>query len=79
MFLLSGGAAIQTLLLGLHAQNVASCWISSTLFCQEETRDALGVDEAWTALGTVACGPMPVGGATRPRLPIDLVDFATWL
>ena len=29
MFLLSGGAAIQTLLLALHAQGVASCWISS--------------------------------------------------
>ncbi|HEX6132206.1 MAG TPA: coenzyme F420-0:L-glutamate ligase [Actinomycetota bacterium] len=72
MFLLSGGAAIQTLLLALHAQGVASCWISSTLFCQEETRAALGVDDRWTALGTVACGPMPAGGAPRPRPPIDL-------
>jgi coenzyme F420-0:L-glutamate ligase/coenzyme F420-1:gamma-L-glutamate ligase len=72
MFLLSGGAAIQNLLLALHAQSVASCWISSTLFCQQETRNALGMDEGWFALGTVACGPMPEDGAVRPRPPLDL-------
>ena len=76
MFLLSGGAAIQTLLLALHAQGVASCWISSTLFCQEETRAVLGMDERWTALGTVACGPMPAGGAVRSRPPIDPWSFS---
>jgi coenzyme F420-0:L-glutamate ligase / coenzyme F420-1:gamma-L-glutamate ligase len=76
MFLLAGGAAIQTLLLALHAQQVASCWISSTLFCQEETRAVLGVDERWTALGTVACGRMPESGAPRPRPPIDPWSFA---
>jgi dehydro coenzyme F420 reductase / coenzyme F420-0:L-glutamate ligase / coenzyme F420-1:gamma-L-glutamate ligase len=78
MFLLSGGAAIQNLLLGLHARSVASCWISSTLFCQEETRAVLGVDDEWHALGTVACGPMPEGGAARPRPPVDLDDFLRW-
>ncbi|HSL10236.1 MAG TPA: coenzyme F420-0:L-glutamate ligase [Actinomycetota bacterium] len=76
MFLLSGGAAIQTLLLALHARGVASCWISSTLFCQEETRATLDVDDGWTALGTVACGPMPEGGAPRPRPPIDPWSFS---
>jgi coenzyme F420-0:L-glutamate ligase/coenzyme F420-1:gamma-L-glutamate ligase len=78
MFLLSGGAAIQNLLLGLSAQDVASCWISSTLFCQEETRGALGIPDEWFALGTVAAGPMPEGGASRPRPPLDLDDFVTW-
>jgi coenzyme F420-0:L-glutamate ligase/coenzyme F420-1:gamma-L-glutamate ligase len=76
MFLLSGGAAIQTLLLALHAQGVASCWISSTLFCQAETRAALGMDDRWMALGTVACGPMPEGAGPRPRPPIDPWSFA---
>jgi coenzyme F420-0:L-glutamate ligase/coenzyme F420-1:gamma-L-glutamate ligase len=76
MFLLSGGAAIQTLLLGLHAQGLASCWISSTLFCQLETRSALGVGDEWFALGTVACGPPPSGGAPRPRPPIELGEVA---
>ena len=72
MFMLSGGAAIQNLLLALHAQGLASCWISSTLFCQQETRAVLGADDEWYALGTVACGPMPEGGASRPRPPIDV-------
>jgi coenzyme F420-0:L-glutamate ligase/coenzyme F420-1:gamma-L-glutamate ligase len=78
MFLLAGGAAIQTLLLALHDQGYASCWISSTLFCQEETRAVLGLDEGWHALGTVACGPMPEGGADKPRPPIDPSDFLRW-
>lgn len=73
MFLLSGGAAIQNLLLALHAQGLASCWISSTLFCQQETRAALEMDEAWFALGIVAAGPMPTGAAS-PRPPIDLSE-----
>jgi len=78
MFLLSGGAAIQNLLLALHARSVASCWISSTLFCQEETRAALDVADEWHALGTVACGPMPEGGASRPRPRMELDDFLRW-
>jgi coenzyme F420-0:L-glutamate ligase/coenzyme F420-1:gamma-L-glutamate ligase len=71
MFLLSGGAAVQTLLLGLSAQGVAACWISSSIFCREEARGALGMDEGWLALGTVACGPPP-SGAPPPRPPFDL-------
>ena len=73
MFLLSGGAAIQNLLLALGAQGFASCWISSTLFCQQESRAALGMSEEWFALGTVAAGPMPVGAAP-PRPPLDLSE-----
>ena len=73
MFLLSGGAAIQNLLLALSAQGFASCWISSTLFCQEESRAALGMSEEWFALGTVAAGPMPAG-AGSPRPPLDLSE-----
>jgi len=79
MFLLAGGAAIQNLLLALHAQGYAACWISSTLFCQEETRAALGMDRGWYALGTVACGPTPGGGAApRPRPPVDLDAVLRW-
>lgn len=73
MFVLSGGAAIQNLMLALHAQGYASCWISSTLFCQAESRQALGMPEDRFALGTVAAGPMPVGDAPS-RPPIDMDD-----
>jgi coenzyme F420-0:L-glutamate ligase/coenzyme F420-1:gamma-L-glutamate ligase len=74
MFLLAGGAGIQNLLLALHAQRLGSCWVSSTLFCKEEARDALGLDDDWIPLGSVAVGPMPDGTPPdRPPLPVDEV------
>jgi coenzyme F420-0:L-glutamate ligase/coenzyme F420-1:gamma-L-glutamate ligase len=74
MFLLSGGAAIQNLMLGLHAQGLASCWVSSTLFCKEETREALGLPAEWIPLGSVAIG-RPPGGAPPPRPQLDVSEF----
>jgi coenzyme F420-0:L-glutamate ligase/coenzyme F420-1:gamma-L-glutamate ligase len=78
MFLLSGGAAIQNLLLGLSAQGLASSWISSSIFCREEAREALGMDDEWLALGTVACGPMPAGPRPPPRPAVDVGSVAAW-
>ena len=75
MFLLSGGAAIQSLMLALHAQGLASCWVSSTLFCKEETRTALGLGEEWIPLGSVAVGPPPAGAAPPPRPALDVSEF----
>jgi coenzyme F420-0:L-glutamate ligase / coenzyme F420-1:gamma-L-glutamate ligase len=78
LFLLSAGAAIQSLLLALHAQGLGSCWVASTLFCQEETRAALGMDDAWFALGIVAVGRAPKDGAARPRPRLDLDEALGW-
>lgn len=75
MFLLSAGAAIQNLLLAFHAQGFASAWVSSSLFCAEETRAVLGLDARWMPLGTVAVGRMPAGAAAPPRPPLDLSAF----
>ena len=75
----SAGAAIQNLLLAFHAQGYASAWVSSTLFCQEETRAALGLDDEWFALGSVAVGRMRKGGASRPRPSLDLSEHLGWL
>jgi coenzyme F420-0:L-glutamate ligase/coenzyme F420-1:gamma-L-glutamate ligase len=74
MFFLSGGAAIENLLLALHAQGLASCWASSTLFCKEETREALGLDDEWIPLGSVAVGPPPAGSIPE-RPTIDPTEF----
>ncbi len=71
MFLLSGGAAIENLLLALEAGALASSWISSSLFCRAEARAALDLEEEWLPLGTVAVGPPP-GTAPRPRPPRPL-------
>jgi coenzyme F420-0:L-glutamate ligase / coenzyme F420-1:gamma-L-glutamate ligase len=76
MFLLSGGAAIQNLLLALSAQGLASSWISSSIFCREEARAVLGMGEEWLALGTIACGRMPREVAVRPRPAIGIDDVA---
>jgi coenzyme F420-0:L-glutamate ligase/coenzyme F420-1:gamma-L-glutamate ligase len=74
MFLLSGGAAIQALMLALHAQGLDSCWVSSTLFCKEETREALGLDDEWIPLGSVAVGRRQ-DDEPPPRPPLDVGDF----
>ena len=72
MFLLSGGAAIQNLMLGLHAQGLASCWVSSTLFCKQETREALGLPDEWIPLGSLAIGrPGTNGPPPRPTLDVS--------
>ena len=73
-FLLSAGAAIQNLLLALHAQCIGSCWVAAPLFAQDATRAALGMDEAWLATGIVAAGPMEAGAAAPPGPPPDLSD-----
>jgi len=78
MFLLSGGAAIQNLMLALHAQGLASCWVSSTLFCKEETRHALGLPEYWIPLGSLAVG-RPPAGEPPARPPLDATDFLVHL
>ena len=60
------GAAIQNLLLALHAQGLASCWVSSTLFCKEETREALGVATSGSPSARWPAGPMPRGPHLAP-------------
>lgn len=69
MFLLATGAMVQSFLLALHAQGHGGAWVSSTLFCKDEAREALGLEPEWLPMGSVACGP--VEGDPPPRPPID--------
>jgi coenzyme F420-0:L-glutamate ligase/coenzyme F420-1:gamma-L-glutamate ligase len=78
MFLLSAGAAVQNFMLALHAQGLASCWVSSTLFCKEETREALALGNEWLSMGSIAVGKPPnEQPPPRPSVPLD--DFVRYL
>ncbi|MGH2740471.1 MAG: coenzyme F420-0:L-glutamate ligase [Actinomycetota bacterium] len=70
MFLLATGAAVQNFMLALHAQGYGSCWVSSTLFCKDEVREAIGLEDEWLPMGSVAAGLAPEEDRP-PRAPID--------
>jgi coenzyme F420-0:L-glutamate ligase/coenzyme F420-1:gamma-L-glutamate ligase len=70
MFVLATGAGVQNFMLALHAQGFASAWVSSSLFCKEDTREELGLDPGWEPMGVVAAGPPPEG-SPPPRPPLD--------
>jgi coenzyme F420-0:L-glutamate ligase/coenzyme F420-1:gamma-L-glutamate ligase len=72
-FLLSSGAAIQGLLLGLHAQGLASIWLPSPPVRPEAMREALSLDDEWTPAGIVAAG-WPPAESPPPGPPLDLPE-----
>ena len=67
LFVLSGGAAIEAMLVALAARGLGGAWTSSTVFCADTVRATLDVPATWEPLGTVAVGWPSVRPDPRPR------------
>src|SRR5690606_6854667 len=66
MFTVAAGAAVPGLLVVAAAEEIGSCWVGSTIFAAEITREQLGLAGDWQPLVAVAIGYPVAGLAPRP-------------
>ena len=69
MFVLSMGAAVQSLLVRLAVEGLGAAWVSSTLFCPDDVRDALDLPSDHEPMGAIAVGAPATAPSPRPEAP----------
>jgi coenzyme F420-0:L-glutamate ligase/coenzyme F420-1:gamma-L-glutamate ligase len=72
MFVVAGGAGVQSFLVQLAVERLGSAWVSSALFCADVVQEVL--DISWEPLGVVAIGhPAEQLGPRTDRDPAAFV------
>jgi coenzyme F420-0:L-glutamate ligase / coenzyme F420-1:gamma-L-glutamate ligase len=68
-------AAVQTLLLTVHAEGLGACWFCAPIFCKSAVREALGIPEEVEPQALITLGYPAEKPKSPERYPLDAVAF----
>ena len=69
------GAALQTFMLSLAEDGIASCWVSAPVFCRDVVREHLGAPTTVEPHALVLVGYADESYEPRPRPPQKAADY----